>query len=244
MDIWQIALEQLATDFGTLPDALGLGHNLFTLRRHDSRRRPYEERAPLNVLCMGGICAFCSADAALRDALRREYADCGGDWFLELDSLRRLDGVLAPFGMRAQSYHQYYLPGRNRRPARPALEVQWYEGEALLRFEGDGRFDEALAGDPACPDQLAVTALIGGSIAGMAAASRDSERLWQIGVNVDAAARGRGIATGLVALLTDELIARGIVPFYGTAASHILSQRVAVAAGYVPAWAELSADRA
>lgn len=244
MDIWQIALEQLATDFGTLPDMLRQGHNLFTLRRHDSRRRPYEERAPLNVLCMVGICAFCSANAALLDALRREYADCGGDWFLELDSLRRLDEVLAPFGLRAQRYHQYYLPGRERRPMRPAMKLQWYEGEELRRFEGDGRFDEALAGDPACPDRLAVAALVDDTIVGMAAASRDSERLWQIGVNVDVVARGRGIATGLVSLLTEELLARGIVPFYGTAASHILSQRVALAAGYVPAWAELAADRA
>lgn len=136
------------------------------------------------------------------------------------------------------------MPAGLCRTGRPPVDIQWYEGERLARFAGDARFAEALADNPAWPDQLAVAALSEGGILGMAAASRDSARLWQIGVNVDAAALGRGIATALVALLGDALLARGVVPFYGTAASHIISQRVAVAAGFLPAWAELSAGEA
>jgi len=51
--------------------------------------------------------------------------------------------------------------------------------------------------------------------------------------------RGRGLAAGLTALLKDELLRRGIVPFYGTAQSHIFSLNTARNAGFRPAWAEV-----
>lgn len=87
---------------------------------------------------------------------------------------------------------------------------------------------------------LAVAALDeGGQPVGMAGASRDGERLWQIGVNVLPPHRGRGLAAGLTALLKDELLRRGIVPFYGTAQSHIFSLNTARNAGFRPAWAEV-----
>ena len=89
-------------------------------------------------------------------------------------------------------------------------------------------------------DMLAVAALDeGGQPVGMAGASRDGERLWQIGVNVLPSHRGRGLAAGLTALLKDELLRRGIVPFYGTAQSHIFSLNTARNAGFRPAWAEV-----
>ena len=43
----------------------------------------------------------------------------------------------------------------------------------------------------------------------------------------------------VVAIIKNEILSRGKLPFYGTSMSHIASQRVALAAGFVPAWAEL-----
>ena len=40
-------------------------------------------------------------------------------------------------------------------------------------------------------------------------------------------------------ILKNEILSCGRLPFYGTSMSHIASQRVALAAGFVPAWAEL-----
>ena len=48
-----------------------------------------------------------------------------------------------------------------------------------------------------------------------------------------------GIGAALIARLKNAVIARGKLPYYGTAVSHIASQRVAVKAGFLPAWAEL-----
>ena len=52
-------------------------------------------------------------------------------------------------------------------------------------------------------------------------------------------AEGMGIGTTLVAMLKNAVLDRGVLPFYGTSVSHIASQRVAVKAGFLPAWAEL-----
>ena len=40
-----------------------------------------------------------------------------------------------------------------------------------------------------------------------------------------------------------EILKREILPYYGTSMSHIASQRVALGAGFLPAWAELATSR-
>ena len=52
----------------------------------------------------------------------------------------------------------------------------------------------------------------------------------------------KGIAPALAAMLKNEILVRGKLPYYGTALSHIASQRVAVKAGFLPAWAELLSE--
>ena len=106
-------------------------------------------------------------------------------------------------------------------------------------FRGDSRFDEAFAFCADAPDVLGVSAAVDGKLAGMAGASCDSPAMWQIGINVEPAYRGKGVGTMLVSLLKNEILRRGLLPFYGTSISHLASQRVALGAGFIPAWVEL-----
>jgi GNAT superfamily N-acetyltransferase len=202
------------------------------------------DAAPLALLITNGVAVFSSPDDALLSSLRQAYAGFNAAWFFDGENLSRLTALLAPFHASLKILHLYYVP----RAAREAVVLPsvswravWYEGAALERFAGDARFLEALGFHAKWPDMLAVTAEEGGKILGMAGASRDSDEMWQIGINVEPFARGLGIAQRLVTLLRDAVLARGIVPFYGTAASHILSQRVAAASGFIPLWAELIA---
>lgn len=119
------------------------------------------------------------------------------------------------------------------------METVWYERDEIAQFAGDGRFSEAFAFCPDAPDMLGVAAVQNGEILAMAGASADSPYLWQLGINVLPHARGRGIGAALIARLKNAVIARGKLPYYGTAVSHIASQRVALKAGFLPAWAEL-----
>ena len=77
----------------------------------------------------------------------------------------------------------------------------------------------------------------------MAGASMDSPVMWQIGINVDSDTRAKGIGKMLVTLLKNEILGMNRLPYYGKSMSHITSQKVALGAGFVPAWAELVTDR-
>ena len=234
---------QLALDFGAEQAALNGGKNLFVNKRNDERKRAYENGAALlNVLCVNGIAVFSAADERLRAEAEKLFSGANAAWLFEISGLRRLDALLSPFSQRLRSVHLYFtpVPGFSARPAvlPCGAGAVWYEREQLSVFAGDKRFGEALGFNEGWPDILAVTAEKSGELLGMAAASRDSETLCQIGVNTLPAARGLGVAAALVALLKDELLRRSLVPFYGTAASHSVSQRVAFDAGFKPAWAE------
>jgi len=66
--------------------------------------------------------------------------------------------------------------------------------------------------------------------------SKDSERLWQIGINVLPDYRKHGIASVLTNMLAIEVLDQEKIPYYATAPSNIASQRVAISAGFKPAW--------
>ncbi|HEX5501002.1 MAG TPA: GNAT family N-acetyltransferase [Thermomicrobiales bacterium] len=135
------------------------------------------------------------------------------------------------------------------RPAPPlagvAIALVGRDGMAdLYRHRG---FDNALGYDPhdPRPDMLATVATLDGAVVGVAGVSADSDDLWQIGVDVVASARGRGVGRALVGRLTAAIFQCGKVPYYATSIANIHSRAIAVGLGYWPAWTELHArDRA
>jgi GNAT superfamily N-acetyltransferase len=86
------------------------------------------------------------------------------------------------------------------------------------------------------PDIMATFAKKDGRIVGIAGASDDCARMWQVGMDVLPEFRNCGLAAYLVNLLTLKIMERGFIPYYGTSESNIASQRVAHRAGYLPAW--------
>ena len=62
--------------------------------------------------------------------------------------------------------------------------------------------------------------------------------MWQVGIDVVEEYRGKGLGTALVSALSREIENQGKLPFYGTAAGNLASQRIAVGCGFVPAWIE------
>ena len=53
-------------------------------------------------------------------------------------------------------------------------------------------------------------------------------------MDVIAQFRGNNLATIAVNMLTNEVLNRGIVPYYSTSISNVNSQRVAIKSGYIP----------
>ena len=123
---------------------------------------------------------------------------------------------------------------------RADFPVRWLEQEELAPFYGRAEFSNALCDrfHPERPDVLAVAALDGEGIVGMAGCSADAPGFWQIGVDVLPEHRRRGTATVLVSLLRNEVFRRGALPYYGTSPANISSMRTALSSGFVPAWVE------
>ena len=66
-----------------------------------------------------------------------------------------------------------------------------------------------------------------------------SPDVWQIGIDVAAPYRGRGIAPALVVALARAAFDAGFTIFYGVAPANLASVRTALAAGFVPTWLEV-----
>jgi GNAT superfamily N-acetyltransferase len=93
--------------------------------------------------------------------------------------------------------------------------------------------------ESARPDMLAAIAWHDGAVVGMAGASADSDRLWQVGIDVRPDAQNRGIGKALVGHVTEAILAQGKLPYYSTWASNLRSSNVALGLGYRLAWTEV-----
>lgn len=98
----------------------------------------------------------------------------------------------------------------------------------------DDNYRQALSFDGS--DVIALAAYDGETIASIAGADNRMGDIWQIGINTLPEYRNRGLAVYLVKTLSDEIVSRGILPFYNTWSCNIASSNVAINSGYRPAW--------
>ncbi len=237
-----IVRDQLALDLGCAPALLDTQENAVFLWRDEPGRRRYDTHPPRLELAVwnGKLAAACAPD--LLPWAEEYLLPRKAEWLFDPKHLRQIDAALAPLGYEVGEARRFFLPRLPCPPPVPLCPVRWYEADELEPFRGDPRWDGPVAFNPLFPDMLAVTAQDGaGRPIAMAGASRDGARLWQIGITVLPEHRGKGLASNLTALLKDELLRREIAPFYGTAESHIVSQNVAIRAGFYPAFAYLHA---
>jgi GNAT superfamily N-acetyltransferase len=208
-------------------------------QRPGRRRFPVAARSLQVVTAGRGVVVSC--DAARLDAVRALLDGEVPEAVFHAPALARLHALVAADGQALFGPAQQAVcwPTAFRPYAPPqGVTVELLEGPAVARVYGEPGFDNALEYDPHAgrPDVLAATATVDGQVVGVAGASADSERLWQIGVDVRAAHRGAGIATALVSRVTEAIFAAGRVPYYATTVAHLSSARVALRLGYVPAW--------
>ncbi|MBO6000112.1 MAG: GNAT family N-acetyltransferase [Lachnospiraceae bacterium] len=255
----EILCRQLALDYCCAPEDVSDKANHFTEHRFLEGRRRFRESGEcfLKVAAVNGKLLF-TGSAVIIDWCRQKYADTISDWFFDAQALRELETKLHENGYCVETVHPFFLPDAH--PDRPDNDmpaeadrfpygIRWYDRVSIEQFRGDPRFSEAFTFLEEAPDVLGVAAVKNPGengteeILGMAGASADSPEMWQIGINILPSAREKGIAKHLVTLIKNEIIKEGKLPYYGTAMSHIASQRVALRSGFLPAWAELAVKR-
>jgi len=131
-----------------------------------------------------------------------------------------------------------------RKHATPAgIEVALLQSHEIRELYGKGSFPNAIGYsiDTPRPRLSAAVAKDGEQIVGVAGASADCDRMWQVGIDVVPQYQGRGVGKCIVAALTSAILQKGKIPYYSTGTSNVRSQALAVSVGYWPAWTEMYA---
>jgi len=237
-----LLLRQMAADFCvTEADVLDNQHHFTVFQPHPERRQ-YLEITPclLKIAVINDKLLFTGRKDVITRCLEL-YHNANAPWFMEAPNLAALDRELAAFGACIRHARPFYVLTEPAAVDTGNFLIRRYTPDTIPTFKGDARFSEAFGFCETAPDMLGVSGERAGKILGMAGASADSPHLWQIGINVQPEARSQGLVSMLVKLLANDVLTAGRLPYYGTSISHLASQRVALNAGFRPAWFELVA---
>lgn len=235
--------KQLAIDFCCTEEAVERKENIFTEYTPLTGRRIFKEgECFLKAASVQGK-ILATGNPEIIKWMSTRYAHRSGAWFMDYESLRELDEKMREFGYRIGQAHPFYIAEKKTEVNTEGFVIQKFVGEEIEQFRGDDRLGEAFLFEEVPRDEIGIAAYKDGELLGMAGATSDSDRMWQIGINVMPEAEGMGVGSMLVTLLKNEILDLGRLPFYGTAMSHIASQKVALKAGFYPAWAELCCEK-
>ena len=232
---------QLAADYCCRPEDVADTKNHFSIYQPLEERRKWQNQQDcyLKIAVINGKLLF-SGRSDIIAWCEEQYAKTEGAWFFEMKTLQQINERVFEDGYQIGSVHPFFIPDNEIANNSSDYDICWYEEQEIEQFRGNECYKNAYSFCPEVPDVIGVAALQDGVILGMAGASCDSPSMWQIGIDVDRNVRQHGIGGLLVSLLKKEILKRGALPFYGTTMSHIASQKVALRAGFLPAWAELS----
>lgn len=233
--------KQLAVDFNCTTEDFHKEENIITAAKDNPGRRNYtQQTAFFSMVTLGGN-AVISADERIHRWLKQWSANKKGFWLFEHNHLMELEGELQKYGKRLWQSHHMFLPDTEVREPGIHFEIKWFEQKAIMELYGREEFSNALCEKymPERPDVLAVGAMEGDKIIGLAGCSADTKLFWQIGIDVLPKYRGLGIGTKLVQLLKNEVFRREAIPFYGTSLSNLHSWSIALHCGFYPAWVEI-----
>jgi hypothetical protein len=212
--------------------------------RPGRRRFPRGPRVLVAVTIGAG--AVVSCDGSRLAWARAELGRLDRNQLFTASTIARIAAFVEPDGQMLAGPDLKLVCGEgDLRAAEPpdGVEIAVVDGLAvagLYRHDGFRHALSYLTGTPR-PDVLAAVARVGGEVVGVAGASADCDEMWQIGVDVLAAERGRGIGRAIVGRLTAEVLARRRLPYYSTTVSNLRSSRLALGLGYRLAWIELYA---
>lgn len=240
--LWQA----LALDYNCLPEDFVTPTKKVAENILVPGRRMYQPEPAAFSLVSNGRSAIISCKRELMPFMEEFLKNEMPEWISDFRVLLKVEKELNKFGQTIRDMHAFYLPLSDFPKAEVPgdISITWYGEQEIMQFKDREEFHHALGFNERFPDMLAVSASINGEIVAMAGASRDWEKLWQIGINVLPAGEGRSLGAILTCLLKEKLLDIGIVPFYGTAVSHFASQNVARKAGFYPAWMEAFSSQA
>lgn len=239
-DILQTALRQSAMDSNCRPEDFLSAENKVVLSKKNPAARKYLE--------LPFLCDFTSYGSNIVASVSPEYRKIAQSYLeknsvsqcFETPSLHTLIENLRPLGANVCFMAEYFLPDVEKiRPTACSYELKVLHKPELSPLYLP-QWSNALCEKRKELDMLAVGAYDSGNLIGLAGASADCDTMWQIGIDVLPAYRKQGIACALTGRLAAEILQLGKVPFYCAAWSNLPSVRNAIAAGFKPAWVQMT----
>ena len=243
-DMIEAAAEQLSVDLACSPFDFLKDTNTTVFSKLMFGRRIFKEEKDFFHLATFGNGTVASVDPQIHSFAEALLSKMDGVKIFDAEGVYIINKELEKYGKVLAAFNQYYLPRTPYKlPVACDFKLELYEGDQISLIYDNAVFQNALLykNTGTRRDVLAVCAKNADKIIGMAGASNDSERFWQIGIDVLPEFRQNGLATLLVSTLTHEILMRGAIPYYGTWWSNIASQNVAQSCGYYPVWAEMYA---
>lgn len=157
-----------------------------------------------------------------------------GDHAYELDARLRRHGLM----LQGTSTH-YLLHRAVDLPMPEGIDCRLLTRPEVNDLQPGEDFPFAFNGDGS--DVIALTAKKDGRLIALTSADDLWGDLWQIGIQVLPEARMSGLACGVVARLTREILNLGKTPFYSTWPGNLGSTRTALKCGFAPAWLSMKA---
>ena len=240
-EILRIAMAQSAADLCAEASDFEKTENVVVLSGASEAARRYLKLPFSCQLVSYGNNVVASVSPEFRELTERYIHAYPTEHIFETPNLHVLNEALMQRGQKICFMAEYFLPDlRVLRPLDCPFELRVLTQSDFADLYVP-QWSNALCESRKQLDVLGVGAYDDGKLVGMAGASADCDRMWQIGIDVLPAYRRRGIASALTSRLALEILEQGRVPFYCAAWCNVKSVRNAIASGFRPAWVEMTA---
>ncbi len=240
-EILRIAMEQSAADLCAEASDFEKTENVVVLSGASEAARRYLKLPFSCQLVSYGNNVVASVSPEFREITESYINAYPAEHIFETPNLHVLNEALMQRGQKICFMAEYFLPDlRVLRPLDCPFELRVLTQSDFADLYVP-QWSNALCESRKQLDVLGVGAYDGGKLVGLAGASADCDRMWQIGIDVLPAYRRRGIASALTSRLALEILEQGRVPFYCAAWCNVKSVRNAIASGFRPAWVEMTA---
>jgi GNAT superfamily N-acetyltransferase len=239
-DILRIAMQQTAVDSNCGYEDLLSEKNVVVRSKPNENARRYLKLPFFCDLVSYGSNIVASVDERIYDFITGYINDGAIAHCFETPKLHLLTDEFRQYGKTPCFMAEYFLPDVDvlaQRPCRYELKLLHPKDFQHLYVR---QWANALCEGRKHLDMLAVAALDGEKIVGLAACSADCDTMWQIGVDVLPEYRRQGVASSLTSRLAVEILNREKVPFYCCAWSNVASVRNALKSGFRPGWVHLT----
>lgn len=245
--IYDIAIAQSAIDYNI--KAINFNHGSFNIHKPSDvtrHARNYLTRKPYCNFVYYGDALVVIVDDEMKEFVSDFCMKNADEIYRVFDApqITMLNNELEKHGKCIAHLAQFYVPDVDYVPVlNRQIETRLFVGEEIHELYHSDQFKMALTYnvEGTRRDMIAIAGYSNNRLVGIAGASNDCETMWQVGIDVLNDFRHQGIASTLTYLLSQEIMKRGIVPFYGCAWSNIASKNTARKAGFKDCWVELTA---